>query len=457
MPLQLRVIIYSFRPQFNEWTSAYFYATDILILAVLSLWLIRKIKQKGQSFFDFKSAWAEVGIFLFWLVSGASLLLSNNFWLSFYSWLKLLEFGLLFLYVKYNFHNFNLKRFWQIFAASAVFQSVVAVWQFFSQKSLGLKLLAESPLSPDISGVAKIIVNGKKIIRAYGLVPHPNILAAILILAIFGLTYLFIKNYASACNSRENGNPDTDIVSPNAGNSGFRLGAGMTKKIVCFSAYVFLFVLLSASLFFTFSRSVTLISASFLMVWLAVIYVRQKEFRRPAVSVVVLILAISFLLLVVYWPYVSASYDVIALGRSQAVSLRAFYIQTAWLLIKASPVLGIGQGNFVWTFANLGLFENWVYQPVHNIYFLIAAETGILGLFAFFWFLFKIIRSVYLKRKENKDKTTLYCFLGIILFLLAIGLFDHFLWDLQQGQLILWIMLGILASFGVKESAKKSL
>ncbi|PIY75070.1 MAG: hypothetical protein COY85_01340 [Candidatus Portnoybacteria bacterium CG_4_10_14_0_8_um_filter_40_50] len=119
--------------------------------------------------------------------------------------------------------------------------------------------------------------------------------------------------------------------------------------------------------------------------------------------------------------------------------------------------MGIGQGNFVWTFTNLGLFENWVYQPVHNIYLLIAAETGILGLFAFLWFLFKIMRSVYLERKAIKDKLAFYSFLSIVFFLLAIGFFDHFLWDLQQGQLMLWIMLGILASFSIKGLAKKSL
>ncbi len=426
LPLQLRHILYSFNPQFNEWTSAYFYATDILILAIIIFWLIREFQDKKWKIFNFQAIWVEVGIFLFLLVSGVSLLLSDNFWLSFYNWVKLLEFGFLFLYVKYNFSLFKLEKFWQIFVASAVFESFIAIWQFFKQKSLGLKIFAESPLSPDIAGVAKIVVSGKKIIRAYGLVPHPNILAAILMLAIFGLTYLFIKNYSQL---------------------------KKWQKMI----YAGVFVLLSLALFFTFSRAVTLIGVGFLILWLAVVYLRQKEFRQPVIFFVILLLAISSLLLFIFWPYVSARYDLVALGKSQAVNLRVFYNKIALTLIKGSPLLGIGQGNFVWTFSKPAIFENWIYQPVHNIYLLIAAETGILGLFAFLWFLFKIMRSVFLERRAISDKPAFYSFLGIIIFVLAIGFFDHFLWDLQQGQLMLWIMLGILASFSVKGLAKKSL
>jgi len=407
--------LHSFRPQFNEWTNAYFYGTDILIFLILFLWLARKIKEKKWRTINFEAVWIEVGIFLFLLVSGVSLLLSDNFWLSFYSWAKLLEFGLLFLYVKYNFFKqFNLKAFLGIFIASAIFQSAIAIWQFFAQKSLGLKIFAESPIAPDILGVAKIIVGGKKIVRAYGLVPHPNILAAILMLAIFGLVYLFIKHYSKL---------------------------NLRLKIV-FGAVL---VLLSLALFLSFSRAVTVIGLAALFCWLVWIFYKNKEYKKPVLFVVILLFAIGFLLLAIYWPYVSARYDVVALGKSQAVSLRVFYNQVAWQLIKGSPFLGIGQGNFVWTFSSLALFENWIYQPVHNIYLLIAAETGILGLFAFLWFLFKIMRSVYLERRDTKDKLAFYCFLGVVFFLLVISFFDHFLWDLQQGQLMLWIMLGIIA------------
>ncbi|OGZ33614.1 MAG: hypothetical protein A2Y98_01625 [Candidatus Portnoybacteria bacterium RBG_19FT_COMBO_36_7] len=415
VPLQLRIILRSFSSQFNEWTSTYLYATDILIFLILLFWLTRKIKEKKWKIVSFQNIWVEVGLFLFLLVSGVSIFLSNNFWLSFFSWVKLVEFSLLFLYIKYNFGKlFSLQRFWQIFMVSAVVQSGLAIYQFFAQKSLGLKILAESPIAPDILGVAKIVVDGKKIVRAYGLVPHPNILAAILMLAIFGLIYLFIKNYGKLKNWQK-------------------------------AVYGGTLILVSVALFFTFSRSATLIGFILFAIWLAVVYWKQAACRRPIILTAILLLAICSLLLAIYRPYVSARYDTVSLGASQAVSLRVFYSEIAWQLIKGSPILGVGQGNFVWTFIQPAALEDWIYQPVHNIYLLIAAETGILGLFAFLWFLFKITRSIYLEKKAIKDRLSLYCLFSIFIFFLAIGFFDHFLWDLQQGQLMLWMGLGIIA------------
>jgi O-antigen ligase len=236
-------------------------------------------------------------------------------------------------------------------------------------------------------------------------------------LAIFGLVYLFIKNYGKL---------------------------NISKKI----AYAAVFCSLSFALFFTLSRVVTIIGLAVLFCWLAWACYKNKEYKKPVLFVVISLFAIGFLLLAIYWPYVSARYDVAALGKSQAVNLRVFYNQVAWQLVKGSPYLGIGQGNFVWTFSSLGLFENWVFQPVHNIYLLIAAETGILGLFAFLWFLFKITRSIYLEREAIKNRLALYCLLGIACFFLASGFFDHFFWDLQQGQLMFWIVLGIIAGLG---------
>jgi len=426
LPLQLRLILHSFGSQFNEWTSVYLYATDILILAILLLWLIIKIKEKGWKIADLKNIWTEVGLFLFLLVSGFSLFLAGKFWLGLYSWAKLVEFGLLFLYVKYNFGRLlSLEKFWKIFLVSAAMQSVIAIYQFFVQKSLGLKILAESPLSPDISGVAKIIVNGQKIVRAYGLVPHPNILAAILMVAIFGSVYLFTKKYGNFKNWQR-------------------------------TAWAGMMILLSIALFFTFSRAVTILGLAILFCWLVWVWYRNKEYRKPVALVAILLLAVGFFLSVIFWQYISARYDVVTLGKSQAVSLRVFYAQTAWLLIKGSPFLGIGQGNFVWAFSHAAVFADWVYQPVHNVYLLIAAETGILGLFAFLWFLFKIMRNIYLARKVIKDRIMLFGLLGIISFFLAVGFFDHLLWDLQQGQIIFWLFLGLLESQALPQ-IKKSL
>lgn len=422
LPLQTRIILRSFRPQFNEWTSIYLYATDILIISLVVLWLARGFK-KTESKSKSKSKKSVEKILVgFLLISGFSLLAADNFRLGLYSFIKLLEFSALFLYVKYNFRElFSLSRFWQVFAASASIQSLIAIAQFFKQKSLGLKIFAESPLSPEIVGVAKIVVEGKKIVRAYGLMPHPNILAAFLVLALFGLTFLFIKKYG-------------------------QLNIG--RKIL-FGA---VFCILTFALFLTFSRTVTIIGLAGLLCWLILGFYKNKEYRKPILIIIALLLAISFLLSAIFWSYFSARYDLSNINQGQSLNLRFFYSRIAWDFIKGSPIFGIGQGNFVWKICSFSFMQNWMCQPVHNIYLLIAAEIGILGLLAFLWFLFLIFKDIYKQKASlsEEDKFAAFQWLFVIVFLLLVGLADHFFWTLQQGQLMLWMVLGILAGLSSK-------
>ena len=59
---------------------------------------------------------------------------------------------------------------------------------------MGFWFLGESILGPEIPGVAKIVVAGGKILRAYGTFPHPNILAAFLLLGLFSSYYFLFRN-----------------------------------------------------------------------------------------------------------------------------------------------------------------------------------------------------------------------------------------------------------------------
>jgi len=455
---QLRLVWQPFGNAFNEWTSAYLYATDIIIVAILFLWGARVLRDKVKV----KCGRPEIFLALFLLIVGASVIFSQNKLLAGYGFLKLIEFSLLFLYVKYNFSEFyNLKSFWRWFITGAVLQSAVAINQFFAQKSLGLKIFAESPLAPNIDGVAKIIVNGEKIVRAYGLVPHPNLLAAILMAAIFGAAWLLIFSHSESPAGGEESNADRSFpprlaVKARPGASPFAKTSGdkslrMTKNTdYLLSAAVFIFLL--SALFFTFSRGVTVVGLAALVVWLIFVWLKNKEYRKSVLGIF-LLLAIGYsLLAIIYRPYFSARYDAGAIAGSQAVNLRYFYNQEALTMIEKNPTLGIGQGNFVHSLMNSDIanFEPWMAQPVHNIYLLIASEAGPLGLLAFLLFLFFTIKAAW-KYRHNLSESHLLFIVGA---LLLIGLFDHFLWDLQQGQILFWLMLGILASCSFSDQAE---
>src|SRR3989339_742051 len=74
----------------------------------------------------------------------------------------------------------------------------------------------------------------------------------------------------------------------------------------------------------------------------------------------------------------------------------------------------------------------WDYQPIHNIYLLITAELGIFGIALVLFLIFYSITS-------GKDPTIKYALIALCI----IGLFDHYLYTLYQGQVIAIIIISI--------------
>ncbi|MBX4206109.1 O-antigen ligase family protein, partial [Candidatus Microgenomates bacterium] len=118
-------------------------------------------------------------------------------------------------------------------------------------------------------------------------------------------------------------------------------------------------------------------------------------------------------------------------------------------LISQKPLLGVGLGNFIPASSQVyrqkggGLIKNvsWFLQPVHNIFILVLVETGIVGIIIFYLVICKAIL--------NK---------GLALLLLSIvfsGMTDHYWLTLQQNQLLLAIVIGIIFSFDTITSWKK--
>lgn len=429
LPFQTRVILYQFRPVFNEWTSVYLYLTDILLLAVFLLWFWRNKTRRFLRNFHFQwGQWLKnysFWLLIFLLISFVSLSSAGNLRLGFYYWFKLLEMAILFFYLKNRLYisqsedefldyetaqkTIDFRHLSYIFIFSGLFQSYLAIRQYVAQASLGLKCLGESPLSAEINGVAKFSVDGLNFIRPYGSLPHPNVLAAFLFAAIFFLYYLW-----------------------------FTKGHSPFKKYLLLSFY---FILLFA-LFLTFSRGVVAVfltvnliffSFNFFQGWRS----KNRPLMRRTFFIFFLLLVFCFLIFTLARPEVLARFKISA--AEQAVSMRKMYNETALITIADYPLLGIGAGGFVWEFQNIyHLMAGWIHQPVHNLYLLTASEIGLPGLAVFLFFLYLLL----------KKKPRLIVFGLLLVGFLFIGLFDHFFLTLQQGQLLLWLVLGILAAYG---------
>ncbi len=422
IPFETRVIVAKWTQPFNEWTAGFVYGTDILLAAIFIFWLVRNLKAAKISNFKFQiskqilkspSLW----LLLFFIISALSIFSSRIIGLSFYQLLKLAEFIGFYFYLRSAFGKiYKFREVLIVIIASGIFQAVIATAQYFKQGSLGLKLLGESPLSINATGVAVFIADGVKYLRAYGTTPHPNVLAAWLFLAIFAF-----YNYYLYFHSKEKSY------------SGKFLLAG--------------YPVLLLGLFFTFSR--TIIGLWALGAAIKVLLLFRKSFRgflmatkQYVIFVVVITLVTGALFAAFFWPQVKSR--VLISAEEEAVTQRVFYNKIAGSVTTAHPILGVGIGQFVPQL--MVKLKHWpanIYQPVHNIYLLIASETGFIGLALFLLFLFFILYDF--SRSGRFQKPYHFSFFILIFSFLLMGLFDHFLWTLQQGSLIFWMTLALIS------------
>ena len=115
---------------------------------------------------------------------------------------------------------------------------------------------------------------------------------------------------------------------------------------------------------------------------------------------------------------------------SQRLELNKISLQ----LIKLSPIIGVGLNNFIVHLPEFWHGPTFLLQPVHNIYLLLAADTGIIGLLIFLWFLFLTYRRLF---------TIHYSLFTSLTAILLLGFFDHYWLTLQQTQLLFAIVLGL--------------
>ena len=405
IPFQIRKILFfaSAGDKFVEWNSGFLYFTDLLIIGILLLAILRG----GSASWRIKKT--EIWLVLFFLIAALSLITSQNIGLSVYQLIKLAEFILLFLYIKYNLEFLQIKKILNVFVASGVFQALLAVVQFFNQSSLGIKHFEAGIYNANIPGVATFFVNGAKFIRAYGTTPHPNVLAIFLLLAIFCIYGLFLMN---------------------------------KKSKLLNILYVTCFMLCVLGLLVTFSRAVILVFVVVSLLFFLIAFLKFKKLKSKIISLFLLFAIVCSLFIVMFWSEISARFLAIS-PTEQAVSLRIYYNDIAISVIKEKPFLGLGLGNFVWyLFNNYQFKQFWLYQPVHNLYLLIASEAGVFGLIVFLIFIGKILLKGF-KQVFKQHKFFIFYFLFLIF--MVLGLIDHYLWTIQQSRLIFWIVLAVIS------------
>ncbi len=141
--------------------------------------------------------------------------------------------------------------------------------------------------------------------------------------------------------------------------------------------------------------------------------------------------------------------------RGSAVSRLAQY-RTALSMIAAHPVIGIGVNNYD---ATKDLYESYVENQnergkvnrVHDIFFLLASETGIVGLGWFLLFLWKIAVEGWKNILKVKDELAYLIMLGMIFGLFARIIHDAMHTTNLATNTILWLFAAVVVSKGILE------
>lgn len=382
---------------YSDFTSYSLYLSDIVVflLLFLNLRTLRGFRLRNLEFL--------LAILIF--VLGSTYLVSDHF-ISLH-WYVLLRFvELVIIYLLISRISFSLKPIFILFAVLGAFESVLALFQFFLQHSIGLTLFRESLLRIDIQGVAKIVSHGTTFIRGYGTLPHPNLLSAFLFTSILFSSYLFIRNISSKL------------------------------KIL----FLTLSLVSIIGLLITFSRAGILVTLVFGGLLLIGSTVKHYEIRKQII-VYFLILAVALTTWgLIIKPFIFTRVTI----SDQATVERKFYNHVGTEIVRSFPVTGVGIGTsmlHMQQFSSVKL-DSWQIQPIHNYYLLMTAEMGIIIALIFIIFLLwhlKKLGELYW-REGNVLHGTLFCIIAGFMFLM---LFDHYFYTLVPTQILLWLILGL--------------
>lgn len=374
-----------------DYLSPTLYLTDILLLLLLLVVLLRapfKLKVKIKTFY-------------WWLllILGTSLLIgiykSKNPTAGFYQLAKWVEMGFFAFYLSQKIKSYaQLGNALLILATGVIFESLLAIGQFLNQKSQGgiFWWFGERTFSGQTPGIAQADINGELFLRPYGTFSHPNVLAGYLVVA---LSLLLASSWR-----------------------------GWWQKGLQWLAITSG----TLALFFTFSRSAWLLGFLVLLYWLL--------YQRKWLGIAMLLF-----LCIVGFSLIQGRFQTLISSDRESLDRRQELNLAAWGMIKENPLFGVGMGNFL---VNLPSYQQDVYavrflQPAHNIYLMIAAETGLVGLSFFLAFLFLTYKRLIKQFDKIAIKQSLIISLSVIL---TLSFFDHYFYTLQQGQLLLALIIG---------------
>jgi O-antigen ligase len=432
LPWQTRIILA--QPKLGsqpiEYGTLSLYATDVLLLAVAYGTLFLRTRRYGS-----KSLRAAMLALL--IIVGCSAIFANRSEIVIYSVRILLVAIILWWLVQQPWAH--LRFLLTCFLGGAVLQALFGIGQFIAQGSPVSNWLGLASHDPASAGTAVVEAGGMRLLRAYGSLPHPNILGGYLAVALLVAFGFYLRVYEDvrhgfATWTRENVRRHLE------GRTWYVRQAWRIVGILS------VLTILTVGLLLTFSRSallgfgagwfVTLVSLLVLKwQWGWQLWAKWTFFLGVVATFVVLAVPSAF----------TARATVEGRLEEQSISARQQLINDAYDLLKLEPLRGVGYGNMavaVYDRLNRARPSAFDYQPVHNTYLLSAVELGVLGGLVFLTLLLTALRNSLVSMFQQRNWVAVTG-LATLCCLLVIGLFDHYVWTLPAGAGLLWFVLGV--------------
>lgn len=395
---------------YMDFTDFLLFGSDISILALFVFWLLSLIFQPRPIRLGPKFVWIPMlGICAAGLVSLPS---SLDVDLSLYQLLRLL---ILFVFYLYIANEIRSSR-WVIIPISIQLfvQSMAAIAQFLLQSSIGLRWLGEHNLDPEVRGVSVVSDGTVRLLRAYGLAEHPNILGGCLAFSLLVLLAVFIHS---------------------------------TKRTRFMVSLIFLPGLLALLLTFSRSAGLAFLAGSIFLVTTQAMVRRWNNIR----SVSLLGLAGVLLLAPFIWTY----RDFIAARLNIDDSFEKIPIETWSVLERGAlnkiglgvfldrPLTGVGLGSAAFAIKEYEPEFPGNFLPPHFSLLAVAMETGISGLAAYLCLLVLPWFVLWREKLDLNDKPYLTTAFALLLGITVVGVFDIYPWLPPTGRLWHWLIWGL--------------
>jgi len=320
--------------------------------------------------------------------------------------------------------NFNQLKAVFVFVISVSLSSLLGVYNFVVQEIFASKWLGLADHSAANLGDSVIETGGLRVLRAYGSLPHPNILAGFAIIAFIAVFWLRVL-----LDNRH-----------------------WLKRL---SADLMIFTL-TIAIFLSFSRAAWLIY-SVMIVLILINNIIKKTFTLNK----------SYLRLALYSLVIFASLSIILsplmktrVGGNERLEIKSTQerlagYQDSLELLKNNWVLGVGIGNYTQELQNMYPGKPaWFYQPVHNTYLLVLSELGLIG--AITIILIFVIIFVIKKQELRSKKLSVVCCLpagkaGLLFVVICLLFFDHYFWTIASGLLLFFMIIAYCYKFNASK------